>query len=75
LKEIVLEQIPLDGSGYLSIMHAGVYSQAKTLAEELSKLINQPDVPVVNMPPAIITHGGPGLLGTGFFVKDGTDSK
>ena len=42
LKEIVVEQIPHDGTGYLSIMHAGVYSQGKALAEELSKLINQP---------------------------------
>ncbi len=70
LKEIVIEQIPRDGSGFLSIMHAGVYSQAIALAEELSNLINQPYVPVVNMPPAIVTHGGPGILGTGFFVKE-----
>jgi DegV family protein with EDD domain len=70
MKEIVLEQIPHDGTGYLSIMHAGVYSQGKALAEELGKLINQPYVPVVNVPPAIVTHGGPGILGTGFFVKD-----
>jgi fatty acid-binding protein DegV len=71
LKEIVLEQIPKDGSGYLSVMHAGVYAQGKALADELSGLVNQPYVPVVNMPPAIVTHGGPGILGTGFFVRDG----
>jgi DegV family protein with EDD domain len=71
LKEIVLEQIPRDGSGYLSVMHAGVYTQGKALADELSGLVNQPYVPVVNMPPAIVTHGGPGILGTGFFVRDG----
>jgi DegV family protein with EDD domain len=73
LKEIVFEQIPHDGSGFLSIMHAGVYSQAIALAEELSNLVNQPYVPVVNMPPAIVTHGGPGILGTGFFVKEKTN--
>ena len=70
LREIVIEQIPHDGLGFLSIMHAGVYSQAIALAEELGNLINQPYVPVVNMPPAIVTHGGPGILGTGFFVKE-----
>ncbi len=72
LKEIVLEQIPKDGSGYLSVMHAGAYPQGKALADELSGMVNQPDVPVVNMPPAIVTHGGPGILGTGFFVSNGS---
>ena len=72
LKEITLEQIPRDGTGYLSIMHAGVYSQGKALADELGKMVGQSYVPIVNLPPAIVTHGGPGILGVGFFVKDGS---
>lgn len=72
LKEITLEQIPRDGTGYLSIMHAGVYSQGKALADELGKLVGQSYVPIVNFPPAIVTHGGPGILGVGFFVNDGS---
>jgi fatty acid-binding protein DegV len=70
LKEIVVEQIPHDGGGYLSIMHASVPDEGKELAEDLGKLINQACVPVVNMLPAIITHGGPGILAAGFFVKE-----
>ncbi len=69
LKEIVIEQIPQDGTGYLSIMHAGVPEEGQALADDLSALIHQPDVPVLNLPPAIITHGGPGVLAAGFFVK------
>ena len=72
LKEITLEQIPRDGTGYLSIMHAGVYSQGKALADELGKMVGQSYVPIVNLPPAIVTHGGPGILGVGFFVKNGS---
>jgi len=69
IQEIVLEQIPLDGQGYLTVMQAGAYDQAKLLASELGKKVNQPEVPIYDMPPAIVTHGGPGILGAGFFAK------
>lgn len=68
LKQIALEQInPEDG--YLSIMHAGVPEQGQALALELGQMINQANVPVVDVPPAIVTHGGPGILAVAFFVK------
>lgn len=70
LKEIVREQIPGDGRGYLSILYAGNPEEGRALADDLGRAINQPDVPVVSMPPAIITHGGPGLLGAAFFVAN-----
>lgn len=70
LKELVLQQIPKDGSGYLSVFHAGVPDEGRQLANELAALVNQPEVPVTNMPPAIVTHGGPGILAAGFFVSE-----
>jgi len=69
LKEIVLEQTPRDGEGYLSVMYAGNLDEGQALADDLGRKINQPEVAVVTMPPAIITHGGPGILAAGFFVK------
>lgn len=69
LKEIVCEQVPHDGTGYLSVLHAGVPEEGALLASELSALVNQAEVPVIDVPPAIVTHGGPGILGAGFFVK------
>jgi DegV family protein with EDD domain len=68
LKGIVVEQIPSDGAGYLSIMHAGVPDEGLALAIDLGQLVNQSDVPVYNVPPAIVTHGGPGLLAASFFT-------
>lgn len=68
LKEIVVSQIPHDGSGYLSVMHAGRPEEGQALAAELGRAARQSDVPVLNMPPAIVTHGGPGILAAGFFV-------
>jgi DegV family protein with EDD domain len=70
LKEIVIEQAPHDGGAYLSVMHAGVPEAANTLAAELGSMINQLYVRIADMPPAIITHGGPGVLGVGFFIQE-----
>jgi DegV family protein with EDD domain len=70
LKELALEGCPPGGEGYLSVMQAGAEAEAQALAEELGQKINQPEVPIIDMPPAIITHGGPGILAVGFFVKE-----
>ncbi|UCC86028.1 MAG: DegV family protein [Anaerolineales bacterium] len=68
LKQLVLEQIARDGSGHLSVMHAGVPDQGQALADDLGAQLGQPHVPALDVPPAIATHAGPGILGVGFFV-------
>jgi len=68
LKEIVVEKCPSDGGAYLSVMHAGVPEEAQELANELGKLVNQPNVLICDVPPAIVTHGGPGILAASFFT-------
>jgi len=69
LKDIVREQIATDGTGYLSVLEAEARLQADQLAAELSQLVHQEEVLVYDMPPAIVTHGGPGILGVGFFAR------
>ncbi len=68
LKQVVQEQIAPGEMGYLSVMHAGVLEQGTALAEDLKTTLGLAHVPVREVPPAIITHGGPGILGVGFFV-------
>jgi DegV family protein with EDD domain len=68
LVAITAEQYPRNGEGYLSVMHAGVLEQGKQLADELKEKLNQAEVPVFNLPPAIVTHGGPGILAVSFFT-------
>ncbi len=70
LKEVVIEQIAPGEQGYLSIMHAGVLEQGQALAEELKASLGLAQVPIREVPPAIITHGGPGILGVGFFTPE-----
>ncbi len=75
LKQIVLEQFPRGGEGHLSVLHSGVLDEANQLAAEMARLVGQSEVPVFNMPPAIVTHGGPGILGLGFFLGQETHDK
>lgn len=67
IKELVLQQIPRDREGYLSIMHAAVQQQAEDLANDLKQKLGLKEVPIYDVPPAITTHSGPGLLGVAFF--------
>ncbi len=68
LKEIVLQDIRRDGFGYLSVMHAAVPQEAQSLADDLSRQLGIREIPILDVPPAIVTHGGPGILGVSFFV-------
>ena len=69
LKELTIAEIAPQGSGYLTVMHAGVPEQGQALAEDLRTRLGLKQVTVHDMPPAIVTHGGPGILGVGFFSK------
>lgn len=68
LKELVLTQYPRKQPGYLTVMHAGVPEEGQALAEDLRALLGLEEVPVYFVPPAIITHGGPGILAVAFFT-------
>jgi DegV family protein with EDD domain len=68
LLEITLEQLPPSNSRTLSVMHAGVYDQASELACDLAAALNLGRIPIYQVPPAIVTHGGPGIIGIAFFT-------
>lgn len=68
LKELVLTQIPKE-EAYLTVMHAGVQEEAAELAKFFMAELGLKKVPIHDVPPAITTHAGPGLIGVGFFVK------
>jgi DegV family protein with EDD domain len=68
LKELVLEEIAGDGRGHLSVMHASAPDQAQALADDLCGILGLESVPILDVPPAIVTHAGPGVLAVAFFV-------
>jgi fatty acid-binding protein DegV len=52
-------------------MHAEAEPQAQTLAADFAAELGLSEVPIYLLPPAIVTHGGPGLLAAAFFVPSG----
>jgi DegV family protein with EDD domain len=67
LKEIAIDQAPHDRDPYMTVLHAGVPEQGRQLADDLSRALDLSAIELYDMPPAIVTHAGPGLLGIGFF--------
>ncbi len=69
LKRLVTEQIARGEAGYPTIMHAAADAQAAELRDYFKQELGLADIPVQRVPPAVVTHGGPGVLGVGFFVE------
>jgi DegV family protein with EDD domain len=68
LMEVVDEQCPKGPQAHVCVMQADAPLEAEQLAADLRFRMNLTDVPIYELPPAIITHGGPGVLAIGFFV-------
>ena len=69
LEELAAREIPPQGGRFVTVMHAGAPDQAHDMAEGLAVRFNLPAVPVLELPPAIVTNAGPGVLALGFFVN------
>lgn len=67
-KEIILSECPPDARSHLNIEHGGILAQATSFADELKKETGIKEIPVTFLPPAIILHGGPTILGCSFLV-------
>lgn len=67
LKSLVLKEYPTDAEGYMSIMHAGTPEIAQDLSDYFTGRLGIAPPLISYLPPAIITHAGPGSLAVGFF--------
>lgn len=68
LREIILSECPHGIQAGMSIMHGDVYNEAKTLADDLKTALDIPEIKIFDIPPAILTHAGPGTLAISFFT-------
>lgn len=68
LVEVVVESCPGTDESYLSVMQVEAEAEAAALVDELKSHMPIPEIPVYELPPAIVVHGGPKTMGVGFFV-------
>ena len=67
LKSLVLDEYPADVDGFMSIMHGGTPDLAQELSAFFVEQLGISPPLISYLPPAIITHAGPGSIAVGFF--------
>ena len=67
--ELILEQCPKGSEGHLTLMHGDALEDVTHLAEQLKQALGISEIPIYFVPPAILVHTGPGVLGVSFFQK------
>ena len=70
LKELVLQNCPLGEESLITVSHCGGYDRARKLAGELEGALSIESIPVYEVPPAIVVHGGPGIISVSFFKAE-----
>jgi DegV family protein with EDD domain len=68
LAEVVAEQCPGTAESYLSVLQVEAVGEAQAFVEELKTRVRVPEIPIYELPPAIVVHGGPKTMGVGFFI-------
>jgi DegV family protein with EDD domain len=68
LLEIIEAECPKNDEAHLCIMQADALVEAKEIADQLRTMMNLASIPIYELPPAIVVHGGPGTLAIGYFV-------
>jgi DegV family protein with EDD domain len=69
LEEIVEAQCPKSIESHLAVIQVAADDEARELANNLKNSMGLPEVPIYELPPAIVVHGGPGTIGVGFFAE------
>ena len=51
------------------IQHGAAENEALALAEDFKQILNIDYIDIYELPPAFLTHSGPGVLGVSYFVN------
>ncbi|MBE0683974.1 MAG: DegV family protein [Anaerolineales bacterium] len=69
LVEVVVEQCKGGENAHLCVLQVEAEPEAELLVTELKSRVNVPNIPIYELPPAIVVHAGPRAMGVGFFVE------
>ena len=70
LKQLVLTQCPKGDGSYIIVSHCGGQERAEKIAQELGQSLGVANIPVYEVSPAIVVHGGPGINSVSFFKAE-----
>jgi DegV family protein with EDD domain len=70
LKELVDNGCPKTADAWLSISQCSAMDKANELAAEYKDKLGFKYIPIYEVPPAIVVHGGPNLVSVSFFVEE-----
>ena len=68
LVEVVTEQCKGGDEAHLCVLQVEAEREAQSLVEELKSRVPVSDIPIYELPPAIVVHAGPKAMGVGFFI-------
>ncbi len=68
LVEVVAGECPKTPESHLAVVQVEAETEAQEFAAKLKAVIPIVEIPIYELPPAIVTHGGPRTLGVGFFA-------
>lgn len=68
LMEVVVEQCKGGEDAHLCVLQVEAEKEAEALVVELKTKVNIPNIPIYELPPAIVVHAGPRAMGVGFFA-------
>ncbi len=69
LVEVVVEQCKGGENAHLCVLQVEAEPEAELLVTELKSRVNVPNIPIYELPPAIVVHAGPRAMGVGFFIE------
>ena len=72
IRELVKLEFPDNDSTSITVQQGGAEKGAFELVDELKRDLGIDDIPVFQLPPAVIVHAGPGCLAVSFFVSPST---
>lgn len=68
LVEVVGEECRGDGEAHLCVLQVAAEEEAELLVQELKSKVDVSNIPIYQLPPAIVVHAGPKAMGVGFFL-------
>ena len=68
LVETVAESCRGGDGAHLCVLQVAAEQEAQVLAEQLKSRVPVSNIPIYELPPAIIVHAGPRAMGVGFFI-------